>query len=112
MDKQENYVFLSVLSSPSSGVFGLIEVLVFGLVVFWEMLQYFIIICLIIQSRFSVKATGGWKWRRMCCMPVVLLFELGVLGVVTTASLSIVYTEYGSNGRFVIIKYNVLYVNY
>lgn len=48
----------------------------------------------------------------MCCMPVVLLFELGVLGVVTTASLSIVYTEYGSNGRFVIIKYNVLYVNY
>ncbi|XP_021704250.1 kinase D-interacting substrate of 220 kDa isoform X4 [Aedes aegypti] len=46
-----------------------------------------------------LKATGGWKWRRMCCMPVVLLFELGVLGVVTTASLSIVYTEYGSNGR-------------
>ncbi|XP_062556191.1 kinase D-interacting substrate of 220 kDa-like isoform X4 [Armigeres subalbatus] len=46
-----------------------------------------------------LKATGGWRWRRMCCVPVVLLFELGILGVVTTASLSIVYTEYGSSGR-------------
>ncbi|XP_065074364.1 kinase D-interacting substrate of 220 kDa-like isoform X8 [Ochlerotatus camptorhynchus] len=46
-----------------------------------------------------LKASGGWKWRRMCCVPVVLLFELGILGVLTTASLSIVYSEYGSSGR-------------
>ncbi|XP_055588849.1 kinase D-interacting substrate of 220 kDa B isoform X2 [Uranotaenia lowii] len=44
-------------------------------------------------------STGGWKWRRMCCIPVIILFELGILGVLTTASLSIVYSEYGIEGR-------------
>ncbi|XP_058464237.1 kinase D-interacting substrate of 220 kDa isoform X3 [Malaya genurostris] len=46
-----------------------------------------------------LKSTGGWRWRRMCCVPVVLLFELGVLGMITTASLSIVYSEYAADGR-------------
>nr|XP_040237698.2 kinase D-interacting substrate of 220 kDa isoform X3 [Anopheles coluzzii] len=46
-----------------------------------------------------LKATGGWKWRKMCCMPVVLMFELGMLGILATASLSIVYSEYGLEGR-------------
>lgn len=49
-----------------------------------------------------MKANGGWKWRRMCCVPVVLLFELGILCVLTTTSLSIIYSEYGSNGRLVV----------
>ncbi|XP_058117079.1 kinase D-interacting substrate of 220 kDa isoform X3 [Anopheles coustani] len=46
-----------------------------------------------------IKATGGWKWRKMCCMPVVIMFELGLLGILATASLSIVYTEYRLDGR-------------
>ncbi|XP_035893884.1 kinase D-interacting substrate of 220 kDa isoform X3 [Anopheles stephensi] len=46
-----------------------------------------------------LKASGGWKWRKMCCMPVVLMFELGTLGILATASLSIVYSEYGVEGR-------------
>ncbi|XP_053671000.1 kinase D-interacting substrate of 220 kDa [Anopheles nili] len=46
-----------------------------------------------------LKATGGWKWRKMCCMPVVLMFELGALGILATASLSIIYSEYGMEGR-------------
>ncbi|XP_055537866.1 kinase D-interacting substrate of 220 kDa isoform X4 [Wyeomyia smithii] len=46
-----------------------------------------------------LKATGGWRWRRMCCVPVVILFELGILGLITTASLTIVYSEYNVEGR-------------
>uniref|UniRef100_A0A4Y0BCQ0 Uncharacterized protein n=2 Tax=Anopheles funestus TaxID=62324 RepID=A0A4Y0BCQ0_ANOFN len=46
-----------------------------------------------------LKASGGWKWRKMCCMPVVLMFELGTLGILATASLSIVYSEYGVDER-------------
>uniref|UniRef100_A0A182QVK2 KAP NTPase domain-containing protein n=1 Tax=Anopheles farauti TaxID=69004 RepID=A0A182QVK2_9DIPT len=46
-----------------------------------------------------LKATGGWKWRKMCCMPVVLMFELGMLGILATASLSIIYSEYGLEAR-------------
>ncbi|KFB51271.1 hypothetical protein ZHAS_00019318 [Anopheles sinensis] len=46
-----------------------------------------------------IKASGGWKWRKMCCMPVVIMFELGLLGILATASLSIVYTEYRLDGR-------------
>lgn len=40
-----------------------------------------------------LKTTGSWRWRRMCCVPVVILFELGILCVITTASLSIVYAD-------------------
>ncbi|XP_058836220.1 kinase D-interacting substrate of 220 kDa isoform X4 [Topomyia yanbarensis] len=46
-----------------------------------------------------LKSTGGWKWRRMCCVPVVILFELGILGLITTASLSIVYSDHATEGR-------------
>ncbi|XP_055630398.1 kinase D-interacting substrate of 220 kDa isoform X2 [Toxorhynchites rutilus septentrionalis] len=46
-----------------------------------------------------LKSTGEWRWRRMCCVPVVLLFELGILGLIATASLSIIYTEYNVEGR-------------
>ncbi|XP_039435567.1 kinase D-interacting substrate of 220 kDa isoform X4 [Culex pipiens pallens] len=45
-----------------------------------------------------LKTTGGWKWRRMCCVPVVILFELGVLGLIAAASLSIVYSEMRDEG--------------
>lgn len=46
-----------------------------------------------------LKATGGWRWRRMCCVPVVILFELGILGLIATAALTIIYSEYNANGR-------------
>lgn len=39
----------------------------------------------------SVKSSSSWRWRRMCCIPLVILFELGFLGVVTLVSLLIVY---------------------
>ncbi|XP_037040585.1 kinase D-interacting substrate of 220 kDa isoform X5 [Bradysia coprophila] len=42
-----------------------------------------------------VKATAGWKWRRMCCIPVVILFELAFFGLITISSLLIVL--YGSS---------------
>ncbi|XP_052861765.1 kinase D-interacting substrate of 220 kDa isoform X3 [Anopheles cruzii] len=46
-----------------------------------------------------LKANGGWKWRKMCCMPVVIMFELGILGILATASLSIIYSEHELEGR-------------
>ncbi|XP_049538883.1 kinase D-interacting substrate of 220 kDa isoform X2 [Anopheles darlingi] len=46
-----------------------------------------------------LKANGGWKWRKMCCMPVVLVFELGLLGVLATASLAIIHSEQDIGGR-------------
>ncbi|XP_035787154.1 kinase D-interacting substrate of 220 kDa-like isoform X4 [Anopheles albimanus] len=46
-----------------------------------------------------LKANGGWKWRKMCCMPVVLVFELGLLGVLATASLAIIHSEQDIGAR-------------
>lgn len=40
---------------------------------------------------FTVKATSGWRWRRMCCVPLILLFELGVCGLISAITLLIVY---------------------
>lgn len=39
----------------------------------------------------SLKSSSSWKWRRMCCVPLVILFELGFFGVITMVSLLIVY---------------------
>lgn len=38
-----------------------------------------------------VKSSASWRWRRMCCVPLVILFELGFLGVLTLVSLLFVY---------------------
>lgn len=38
-----------------------------------------------------VKSSSSWRWRRMCCIPLVILFELGFLGVLTLSSLLIVF---------------------
>lgn len=49
-----------------------------------------------------VKASSNWRWRRMCCIPLVLLFEIGFLGLIAIAFILIVYIghmtdeEYGA----------------
>lgn len=42
-----------------------------------------------------VKASAGWRFRKMCCIPIVLLFELAVLMVCLGICLLILF--YGSN---------------
>lgn len=38
-----------------------------------------------------MKASSSWRWRRMCCFPVVLLFEIGFLALISIAFILIVY---------------------
>lgn len=38
-----------------------------------------------------LKMSATWRWRRMCCIPLVILFEVGFLGLITVASILIVY---------------------
>lgn len=38
-----------------------------------------------------IKSSTGWRWRRMCCIPLVILFELGMLGTVTGIFLLVIY---------------------
>lgn len=40
-----------------------------------------------------VKSSSGWRWRRMCCLPLVILFELGVIGFFIGAALLIIITK-------------------
>ncbi|XP_067630651.1 kinase D-interacting substrate of 220 kDa B isoform X2 [Eurosta solidaginis] len=45
----------------------------------------------------AVKATSSWRWRRMCCMPLVIIFELGLLTLITGISLVVAYFTYASD---------------
>lgn len=38
-----------------------------------------------------LKSSSSWRWRRMCCVPMVILFELGFFGLITLVTLLIVY---------------------
>lgn len=38
-----------------------------------------------------LKVSSGWRWRRMCCIPIVIIFELGLLTLITGISLVIAY---------------------
>ena len=51
--------------------------------------NYAILNSKIIISFQTVKSSSSWRWRRMCCVPLVVLFELGFLGLVTLCSLLI-----------------------
>lgn len=42
----------------------------------------------------SIDDNSGWRWRRMCCLPLILLFELGILGIISGVSLLILYFGY------------------
>lgn len=39
----------------------------------------------------ALKSTANWRWRRMCCIPLVILFEIGFLGIISIAFILIVY---------------------
>lgn len=43
-----------------------------------------------------LKSTTGWRWRRMCCLPIVLLFELGLLTMLAGTLLSVAYFTYAT----------------
>lgn len=54
-----------------------------------------------------VKSSSNWKWRRMCCVPLVVLFEFGFLGTISLVALLIVYAGadadgYDANTKFVV----------
>lgn len=36
-------------------------------------------------------STSGWRFRRMCCMPIVVLFELGIFGAIGGISLLVMF---------------------
>nr|XP_016928710.1 kinase D-interacting substrate of 220 kDa isoform X5 [Drosophila suzukii] len=38
-----------------------------------------------------LKVDVGWRWRRMCCIPIVLIFELALVTLITGISLIVVY---------------------
>lgn len=46
-----------------------------------------------------LKSSSSWRWRRMCCFPVVLLFEVGFLALITIAFILIVYFGHTGDGE-------------
>ncbi|XP_055837815.1 kinase D-interacting substrate of 220 kDa isoform X2 [Episyrphus balteatus] len=42
----------------------------------------------------AIKVSAGWRWRRMCCVPIVLVFELGLLTFIAGVCLVISYFSY------------------
>ncbi|XP_017838266.1 kinase D-interacting substrate of 220 kDa isoform X2 [Drosophila busckii] len=46
-----------------------------------------------------LKSDIGWRWRRMCCLPIVLLFEITLITLVAGISLIIAYFTYASKAE-------------
>ncbi|XP_030381684.1 kinase D-interacting substrate of 220 kDa isoform X3 [Scaptodrosophila lebanonensis] len=46
-----------------------------------------------------VKTDAGWRWRRMCCMPIVILFEMGLIILVAGISLVIAYFTHANESE-------------
>ncbi|XP_073848294.1 ankyrin repeat-rich membrane spanning isoform X2 [Musca autumnalis] len=44
-----------------------------------------------------LKVTAGWRWRRMCCVPIVVIFEIGLLTLIAGISLVVAYFAHGSS---------------
>lgn len=44
----------------------------------------------------AFKVTTGWRWRRMCCVPNVIIFELGLITLIVGISLVVAYFTYAS----------------
>lgn len=44
-----------------------------------------------------VKAQAGWRWRRMCCMPIVILFELAIIFALIGLCLLVLYYLHPTN---------------
>ncbi|KAH8271586.1 hypothetical protein KR018_010142 [Drosophila ironensis] len=43
-----------------------------------------------------LKVDVGWRWRRMCCIPIVVVFELALVTLVTGVSLIVAYFTFAS----------------
>ncbi|KAH8401816.1 hypothetical protein KR009_008082 [Drosophila setifemur] len=43
-----------------------------------------------------LKVDVGWRWRRMCCIPIVVIFELALVTLVTGISLIVAYFTFAS----------------
>ncbi|XP_022230144.2 kinase D-interacting substrate of 220 kDa isoform X10 [Drosophila obscura] len=43
-----------------------------------------------------LKLDVGWRWRRMCCIPIVLIFELALITLVTGIALMVAYFTYAN----------------
>ncbi|EDW74024.1 uncharacterized protein Dwil_GK21595 [Drosophila willistoni] len=43
-----------------------------------------------------LKTDIGWRWRRMCCIPIVVIFELALITLVAGISMLIAYFTYAS----------------
>ncbi|KAH8348711.1 hypothetical protein KR084_010099 [Drosophila pseudotakahashii] len=41
-----------------------------------------------------LKVDVGWRWRRMCCIPIVLIFELALVTLITGISLIVAYLTF------------------
>lgn len=57
-----------------------------------------------------VKSSASWKWRRMCCVPLVILIELGFCGVVTLVALLTLH--YGEHELAVETRSTIVYASY
>ncbi|XP_034480046.1 kinase D-interacting substrate of 220 kDa isoform X6 [Drosophila innubila] len=44
-----------------------------------------------------LKLDLGWRWRRMCCLPIVLLFELGLVTLVAGIALTVAYFTHAND---------------
>ncbi|TMW43156.1 hypothetical protein DOY81_011764, partial [Sarcophaga bullata] len=44
-----------------------------------------------------LKVSAGWRWRRMCCVPIVVIFEVGLLALIAGLSLVVAYFAHGTN---------------
>ncbi|XP_075168751.1 ankyrin repeat-rich membrane spanning isoform X3 [Haematobia irritans] len=57
-----------------------------------------------------LKVTSGWRWRRMCCVPLVVIFEVGLLTLIAGISLVVAYFAHGSSvdGNSVLVSIYVI----
>ncbi|KAL9922482.1 ankyrin repeat-rich membrane spanning isoform 5-T8 [Glossina fuscipes fuscipes] len=46
-----------------------------------------------------LKITAGWRWRRMCCIPIVIIFELGLISFMVGISLVVAYFMHSSTAE-------------
>ncbi|XP_055387452.1 kinase D-interacting substrate of 220 kDa B isoform X3 [Condylostylus longicornis] len=57
-----------------------------------------------------LKVSSGWRYRRMCCIPLVIIFELGFLTFVAGVSLIIAYFSFNpdTNSENVLVSIYVI----
>lgn len=46
-----------------------------------------------------VKTSSSWKWRRICCIPIVMAVEIGLCIILAIASLLIISVNSSSESQ-------------